>query len=123
MKSIILPKTDCVFPTKGEELTALNLLIEYLTPNSYLAPWLSSVKGEAESLMRLDYPVTISLRQTFQECEDLKSATRIEVVKMLVEARKDAERLKEDALKSIDYERERLRDEFRKSLITLGLSL
>jgi hypothetical protein len=55
--------------TKDEELAVLDAAISKLGPNSYIGPWLQSVRGEVEQSIRSDITPPVSWRAHYQQQE------------------------------------------------------
>lgn len=103
--------------SKNQEIEILDKTIKELGPNSYLGPWLSTVRLEVIRDITSDYnpvPSYDYFRATAENCRQLVSEAKTEAVKIICDAREKAtqesEKIKEnlyDALqkarRALDY--------------------
>ena len=76
--------------TKQQELEILDGAIAELRPDSYLGPWLASVRGELERNIRSDLPPSPTLAAARAQCEFL-----------IAEAKTAADHIKRESEKTI----------------------
>lgn len=87
--------------TKKEELAIINETIGQLGENSYLGPWLLSVRHELEAMMRADCFPCISLTESAEDAAKILAKAEKKADEIKVEAKQraeDRERLIDDAL-------------------------
>lgn len=63
--------------TKDQETQILDQAIEALGDNSYLGPWLKSVRHEVVSNIRSDLTPAPTIKRAEEECEKMIEETRI----------------------------------------------
>ena len=86
--------------TKKEELSIINETIAKLGENSYLGPWLLSVRHELEAMMRADSFPCISLTEAAEDVAKIlaKAEQKADEIKVAAKQRaEDRERLVDDA--------------------------
>ena len=86
--------------TKAQEIDILLRTITELGPDSYLASWLNSVVDEVRNDLRNDIFPTSSPRETRQRCDGLLSNCRTDCANQLAAAKKDADRIREQATRT-----------------------
>lgn len=94
--------------TKAQELAILDNAIALLGPDSYLGPWLKSIRGEVERDVRSDLAPDYSL-----------AAAKGEIDRIMVEANATAKAIKDEAKRNADVFREdidKVRDTLRSDL-------
>lgn len=72
--------------TKAKELEILDQTIKKLGEDSYLAPWLTQVRFEVESMMRADYFPSLSLKDAEKQVLEMKQAAEEMAVRIIQQA-------------------------------------
>lgn len=83
--------------TKQQEIARLDSLIKTLGTDSYLGPWLESVKGNVELMIRGDVFPDILPSETAEIIRKQKDAADKEVAAKIERATREAEKLVKDA--------------------------
>lgn len=83
--------------TKKQEIVRLDSLIQSLGSDSYLGPWLKSVKGEVEQMITSDLFPDVKLSDTIQAVAKLRKDTKEDCERMVQRARVEAEAIKKEA--------------------------
>jgi hypothetical protein len=107
--------------TKKEELEIINQAIAKLGPNSYLGPWLSSIRFELEAAMKSDLVPEISLKDTREQCERLVADANRQANSMLARAENQVAEKEKEAKALINRARERVL-EAHKALVALAMN-
>jgi hypothetical protein len=85
--------------TKSQELSILDEAISKLGTDSYLGPWLRSVRDEVEGMVKSDiFPTEITISRTHEHCLQLMANADTYCRQVGENARKVAEKIKQDAL-------------------------
>ena len=94
--------------TKKEELGVLDSTINQLGADSYLGPWLQSVRYEVEQFIRSDIFPQVSVRESVSQAlaagKAITDQAQVEANKLI----KDAQKIKSDTLKEASSIRGRL---------------
>ncbi len=95
--------------TKQQEIDILDAAIEKLGTDSYLGPWLKSVKAELAALVKCDiFPdaMDVSLAASRDAASKIKTAATDEAERIVNSAEEKARKIKDDAARYIDNQRE-----------------
>jgi len=82
--------------TKQNEIHVLNSAIELLGGDSYLGPWLKSVKAEVESMVISDTFPDVSLKD-HEQCEEMIGQATVKTAGIVKQAESEASRMIEKA--------------------------
>lgn len=116
--------------TKAEEMQRFDAFVATLPQDSYLRPWLSSIRDEVEKDLRTDIFPTATPGETWERCRKIRkdAADHIrkirqshdaEVSRMLSEAKEKADAI----VKRADREAEEIRSSLRSDLQQLRRSI
>jgi len=83
--------------TKQNEIHVLNSAIELLGGDSYLGPWLKSVKAEVESMVISDTFPDVSLKDASEQCEEMIGQATVKTAGIVKQAESEASRMIEKA--------------------------
>src|ERR1043166_933705 len=83
--------------TKQQEIEILEAAIQQLGPDSYLGPWLQSVAGEVERLVRCDIFPELSLKAAQEDAAVIKRNAQGEAENIIKKADDNALRIKRQA--------------------------
>lgn len=83
--------------TKTQEIARLDSLIKTLGSDSYLGPWLLSVKGNVELMIKSDLFPDIVPSQTAADLAKQREECRLECADKLARAQKESDRIKKEA--------------------------
>ena len=89
--------------TKKEELTIINETIGKLGENSYLGPWLLSVRHELEAMMRADTFPRISLAEAKDHALQIVKEGEKKAEQIIAKAEKEAEKRETKAQSNVDF--------------------
>lgn len=87
--------------TKDQELNILDEAIAKLGMDSYLGPWMHSIRAELKAAMTSDFFPTITLAEGVEEIKALHAKAEAQRDKMLADAKhraEERERLVDDAI-------------------------
>ena len=87
---------------KAQELSILDSAVSKLGEDSYLGPWLMSVRSEVERDITSDFIPTASIQESRRQCVSMLEAAKIESAKRIEDAKKEAERILKEAKDSRD---------------------
>jgi hypothetical protein len=87
---------------KQDELAILDSAISKLGNDSYLGPWLMSVKAEVERDITSDFIPTASIQESRRQCVSMLESTKKESDKRIEDAKKESERILKEANNSRD---------------------
>jgi hypothetical protein len=107
--------------TKKEELEIINQTIAKLGPNSYLGPWLSSVRFELEAAIRSDLVPEVSLKQTSEQCARMVESAKRESQNITNRAKYKADEIMDAAQTATEKARTRIMDA-QKELVRVAMS-
>jgi hypothetical protein len=107
--------------TKQQEINIINQAIRDLGEDSYLGPWLLSVRHELELAIRSDLVPEISLRDTREQCERLVVDANRQANSMLARAENQVAEKEKEAKALINRARERVL-EAHKALVSLAMN-
>lgn len=105
--------------TKQDEMQILNNAIVQLGADSYLGPWLSSVRAEVTATIESDFFPTVSLNQTARDCTRLLDDTKARSLELINQADKHASKTIADARATADQIRRRVIVTVREALDSL----
>ncbi len=88
--------------TKKEELEIITETIAKLGPNSYLGPWLLSVRHELESMMRADSFPCISLAEAGEDALQIVKEGEQKAEQIIIGAKQKAEKREAMAQSNVD---------------------
>ena len=88
--------------TKKEELAIINETIGQLGENSYLGPWLLSVRHELEAMMRADCFPCISLTESAEDAAKIVKEGEQKAEQIIITAKQKAEKREAVAQSNID---------------------
>jgi argonaute-like protein implicated in RNA metabolism and viral defense len=83
--------------TKKQEIARLDSLIQSLGSDSYLGPWLKSVKGEVEQMITSDFFPDVKLSDTIQAVAKLRKDAKEDCDRMVARAQAEATGIKKEA--------------------------
>ena len=89
--------------TKKEELAIINETIGKLGENSYLGPWLLSVRHELEAMMRADTFPRISLAEAKDHALHIVKEGEQKAGQIVAKAEKEAEKRETKAQSNVDF--------------------
>ena len=87
---------------KAQELAVLDSAISKLGEDSYLGPWLMSVRNEVERDITSDFIPTASIQESRRQCVSMLEDAKKESTKRIEDSKKESERILKDARDSRD---------------------
>jgi cell division septum initiation protein DivIVA len=116
--------------TKAEEMQRYDEFVRKMPQDSYLRPWLETIREEVERDLRCDIFPSQTPRETHERCRKLHLETASFIRKQLDRKRTDAARIIADAKKEAERitdaarsEVEQIRSEFRSQVYQLRYAL
>lgn len=88
--------------TKQAELEALDRFTASLPADSYLRPWLESIRPEVEHDIRCDFPIAASVKETRRQCEVMLTEARQQAAAITRQAHHEAQQIRTGAARSRD---------------------
>lgn len=87
---------------KQQELSIIDSAISKLGEDSYLGPWLQSVRCEIERDITSDIFPTTNIQESRRQCVTMLEEAKKESGKMIADAKKESERILKEANNSRD---------------------
>ena len=101
---------------KKTEIETLRACVATLGRNSYCGEWLAEQIPQIESDLRADFYPQMSRAQSVRECEQRKADTEDERAQMLESAKREADKMRADAIKDAQAIRGRAAAALREAL-------
>lgn len=89
--------------TKKEELKIITETANKLGPNSYLGPWLLSVRHELESMMRADSFPCVNLTESSEHAAKIIANAERKAEQIIANAKQEAEKRETRAQSNVDF--------------------
>lgn len=102
--------------TKQQEIEVIENAISQLGKESYLGPWLESVKFELEAMMRADCFPNVSLSESRELADKIERDANRKAEAIVSNAKNEADRLVSDARRTIAIVFDRARGALHRAL-------
>ena len=107
--------------TKQQEINVINQAIRDLGEDSYLGPWLLSVRHELEAAIKSDLLPEVNLKQTSEQCANMVERAKREAQNVTNKAKNHADEILDAAQAATEKARSRIMDA-QKELVRVAMS-